>query len=59
MFEHNIETDIKEYIKDLKFGSVEQNSLYAKCIYELKYVDYLTGKDYKRALESICNHYLS
>ncbi len=59
MFEYRLEDDIKEYIDNLEFGRVEQNSLYAKCIHDLKNAKHLVGENYKKTLELICNQYLS
>ncbi len=52
------DSDIKKYIYQTEFGDIEANSLYVKCIYELKNIDNLEGIEYKKAAKDICKHYL-
>lgn len=58
MLEQNLEEDVKKYINELEFNDAEKNSLYAKCIYQLKSVERLSGKEYAEALKEICHWYL-
>lgn len=49
---------LKDYIEDIDLKESEKNSLYGKCVNELKKIEKNSIKEYCEAAESICNYYL-
>lgn len=59
MLEQKREDEMKKYIYELEFSDAEKNSLYAKCIYQLKRAGNLSGKEYEDTIKEICYWYLA